>query len=83
MEFPDMAKSGSLNMKNLLTLISVCILVGTEFLGVAIAAGWALAGLFGLSQTFETVLMTAFGAIGLYCLILFMKKAVSIEPVRG
>jgi hypothetical protein len=78
-----MAKSGNLNTKNLLTLVSVGILVGTEFLGVAIAAGWALAGLFGLSQTLEAVLMTAFGAIGLYCLILFMKKAVAVEPVRG
>ena len=78
-----MAKSGSVNMKNLLTVVSVGILVGTEFLGVAVAAGWALAGLFGLSQTFEAVLMTGFGAIGLYCLILFMKKAVSVEPVRG
>lgn len=78
-----MAKSNSLNLKNLTTLVSVGILVGTEFLGVAIAAGWALAGLFGLGQTLETVLMTAFGAIGLYALFLFMKKAASIEPVRG
>lgn len=78
-----MAKSGTLNTRNLLTLISVCILVGTEFLGVAIAAGWAVAGLFGLGQTFETALMTAFGALGLYALILFMKKAVSVEPIRS
>lgn len=77
-----MAKSGSVNIKNLITLVSVGILVGTEFLGVAIAAGWALAGLFGLGKTFETVLMTGFGAIGLYALILFMKKATSIEPIR-
>ena len=78
-----MAKSGRLNMKNLTTLISVGILVGTEFLGVAIAAGWALAGLFGLGQTFETALMTGFGLIGLYAMILFMKKAVAIEPIRS
>ena len=78
-----MAKSGSLNTKNLFTLISVGILVGTEFLGVAVAAGWAISGLFGLDRTLEAVLMTAFGAIGLYCLILFMKKAVTVEPVRG
>lgn len=78
-----MAKTGSLNMKNLLTLISVGILVGTEFLGVAVAAGWAIAGYFGLGTTFETAFMTGFGAIGLYCLILFMKKAVAMEPVRG
>ena len=50
---------------------------GVEFLGVAVAAGWALAGLFGLSQTLETVLMTAFGALGVYALFVFMRRAVT------
>lgn len=77
-----MAKRG-INFKNLLTLVSVAILVGVEFLGVAVAAGWALAGLFGLSQTLETVLMTAFGALGIYALFVFMRRAVTVEPVRG
>ena len=77
-----MAKRG-INFKNLLTLVSVAILVGVEFLGVAAAAGWALAGLFGLSQTFETVLMTAFGALGVYALFVFMRRAVTVEPIRG
>ncbi len=78
-----MAKRGTLNVKNLLTLISVGILVGTEFLGVAVAAGWALAGYFGLSQTFEAVLMTAFGAIGVWAIVAFMRRAVTLEPIRG
>jgi hypothetical protein len=77
-----MAKRG-INFKNLLTLVSVAILVGVEFLGVAVAAGWALAGLFGLSQTLETVLMTAFGVLGVYALFVFMRRAVTVEPVRG
>ena len=77
-----MAKRG-INFKNLLTLVSVAILVGVEFLGVAVAAGWALAGLFGLSQTLETVLMTAFGALCVYALFVFMRRAVTVEPVRG
>jgi len=77
-----MAKRG-INFKNLLTLVSVAILVGVEFLGVAVAAGWALAGLFGLSQTLETVLMTAFGALGVYALFVFMRRAVTVEPVRS
>lgn len=72
-----------INFRNLLTLISVAILVGVEFLGVAIAAGWALAGLFGLSQTLEIVLMTAFGAVAVYALAIFMGRAVVVEPVRG
>ena len=77
-----MAKRG-IKIKNLLTLVSVAILVGVEFLGVAVAAGWALAGLFGLSQTLETVLMTAFGALGVYALFVFMRRAVTVESVRG
>ena len=77
-----MAKRG-INFRNVSTLISVAILVGVEFLGVAVAAGWALAGLFGLSQTLETVLMTAFGALGVYALFVFMRRAVTVEPVRG
>ncbi len=77
-----MAKRG-INFRNLLTLVSVAILVGVEFLGVAVAAGWALAGLFGLSQTLETVLMTAFGALGVYALVVFMQRAIAVEPLRG
>ena len=72
-----------INFKNLLTLASVAILVGVEFLGVAVAAGWALAGLFGLGQTLETVLMTAFGALGVYALFVFMRRAITVEPLRG
>jgi uncharacterized membrane protein len=78
-----MAKTGRINTKNLLTLISVGILVGTEFIGVAIAAGWALAGLFQLGNTIALVLMVAFGLVSLYALFEFMKRAVSLEPVRG
>jgi hypothetical protein len=77
-----MAKRG-INFRNVSTLISVAILVGVEFLGVAVAAGWALAGLFGLSQTLETVLMTAFGAIAVYALLVFMRRAIEVEPLRG
>jgi hypothetical protein len=80
---PLMAKSGQINMKNLVTLISVGVLVGTEFIGVAIAAGWAIAGLFQLGNTIALVLMMAFGAVSLYALYEFMKRAVSLEPIRG
>ena len=78
-----MAKSRQINVKNLLTLISVGILVGTEFLGVAIAAGWAIAGLFQLGTTIALVLMVAFGIVSLYAVFEFMKRAISLEPVRG
>jgi len=78
-----MAKSGQINLKNLVTLASVGVLVGTEFLGVALAAGWAIAGLFQLGNTIALVLMAAFGLISLYALFEFMKRAISLEPIRG
>jgi hypothetical protein len=78
-----MAKSGPIKFRNLLTLVSVGILVGTEFIGVAIAAGWAIAGLFQLGNTIALVLMVAFGLVSLYALFEFMKRAISLEPVRG
>jgi len=78
-----MAKAGSINTKNLITLISVGILVGTEFIGAAIAAGWALAGLLQLGNTIALVFMVAFGLVSLYALFEFMKRAVSLEPIRG
>ena len=52
-------------------------------IGVAIAAGWAIAGLFQLGNTIALVLMMAFGAVSLYALYEFMKRAVSLEPIRG
>ena len=78
-----MAKSGPIKFKNLLTLVSVGILVGTEFIGVAIAAGWAIAGQFQLGNTIAIVLMVALGLVSLYALFEFMKRAISLEPVRG
>ena len=76
-----MAKAGRVNTKNLLTLVSVGILVGTEFLGVAVAAGWALAGYFQLGETLAIILMSIFGVISVYALARFMKRAVKVEPV--
>jgi hypothetical protein len=78
-----MAKSGPIKFRNLLTLVSVGILVETEFIGVAIAAGWAIAGLFQLGNTIAIVLMVALGLVSLYALFEFMKRAISLEPVRG
>jgi hypothetical protein len=73
---------GDINTANLLTLISVGILVGTEIFGVALAAGWAIAGLFDLGQTIGYVLMAVFGVVGAYALFRFMRRAATFEPLR-
>jgi hypothetical protein len=70
-----------MNWKNLGTVISLVILVGAEIFGVALASGWAIAGWFQLGSTIEHVLMAFFSLIGAYALILFTRKAMSIEPL--
>lgn len=81
-----MAAKGTINTRNLLTIVSVGILVGTEIIGVALAAGWAIAGLLQLGDSFgktvEYSLMGIFVAVGAYALYRFMQRAVLVEPIR-
>ncbi len=74
---------GPINTTNLLTIISVGVLVGTEVIGVALAAGWALAGLFQLGRSFELAFMALFSVAGVYALYRFMKRALEVEPLRS
>jgi hypothetical protein len=78
-----LAQKKPINKTNLLTLVSVTILVGTEFAGISWAAGWALGGMFQLppliSRGFEGL-----GVIfGLVCLYYFVRAAARAEPIRG
>ena len=76
-----MAAKGALNTTNLLTLISVAILVGTELVGTGWAAGWALGGLFQLGPTLTIALEVLFVGLGLAGLVWFMRAALKAEPV--
>ena len=69
------------NWLNLVTVVSAMILVGAEVFGVAIAAGWAIAGLFELGAQISYVLMGVFSLMAAYALWAFWKRAVEIEPV--
>lgn len=66
----------------LLTVVSVMILVGAEVFGVAIAAGWAIAGLFELGDTVGHVLMAVFSLMGAYVLLQLWRRAHAVET-RG
>ena len=68
--------------RNLITIISVLILVGTEVFGVALAGGWAIAGLFELGPTMAYVLMGLFSLIGLYAMLHLWRSSVRVEPIR-
>ena len=72
-----------MNWRNLLTIVSVLILIGTEVFGIALAAGWAIAGLFELGDTASYILMGLFSLIGLYAMLALWRNSVAIEPIRG
>ena len=78
-----MADSRPLNRRNLLTVISVMVLVGTEVFGVALAAGWAIAGLLELGDVVGHALMVVFSLVALYAMVLLWRRSTSIEPIRG
>lgn len=73
-ETPVLKTSGSW-----LTLISLSILVGTEVFAVALAAGWAVAGLFELGATISYGLMALFSALGAYIMWRFVQNAIAVE----
>ncbi|GGC63744.1 hypothetical protein [Chelatococcus reniformis] len=72
---------GRINWRNLLTLGSLTLLVGTEVMGAAIAGGWAIAGLLELGTTIEYAFMAIFGLVGLWAMVTFVRSAHRVEPV--
>jgi hypothetical protein len=75
------AQAKSTNWRNLITVISIMILVGAEVFGVAISAGWAIAGLFELGNIVGYVLMGLFSLLALYFLVNLWRRCVAVEPL--
>ena len=71
------------NARNLITILSMMVLVGTEVFAVAIAAGWAIAGLFELGDTVGHVLMGLFSMLAAWIMFQLWQRATSIEPLRA
>ena len=68
-----MAGSGSGG--RMLTVASAALLVATEAVATAVAAGWAVAGLFRQGDIGLYVLVALFGAAALYVSWIYLKKA--------
>jgi hypothetical protein len=75
------AQATRTNWRNLITVISIMILVGAEVFGVAISAGWAIAGLFELGDIVGYVLMALFSLFALYVLAGLWRRCVAVEPL--
>jgi hypothetical protein len=65
---------------SVITVISAAILIGAEVFGTAFAGGWALAILFGLSDTEAHILQAVLFAIGVFVMINFIRAAQRVEP---
>ena len=76
------AQREGLRWDNLLTVVSVMILIGAEVFGLAVAAGWAIAGLFELGDAVGYGLMVVFSLLGAYTMLLLWRRAVAVEPIR-
>ncbi|GEP02955.1 hypothetical protein [Methylobacterium oxalidis] len=72
-----------MNTRNFITILSMMVLVGTEVFAAAIAAGWALAGIFELGDTVGHVLMGLFSLFAACIMLQLWRRAVSIEPIRA
>jgi hypothetical protein len=65
---------------NLLTVISAAVLIGAEVFGLAYAAGWAVAILFGLDAAGAYVLQALLFAGGIAVMLQFIRGARRVEP---
>lgn len=69
------------NVKNFITIASLMVLVGTEVFAAAVAAGWALAGLFELDVRVGYAFMAIFSLGAAWIMLQLWRRAVSIEPI--
>ncbi|MBX9909872.1 MAG: hypothetical protein K2Z25_14305 [Beijerinckiaceae bacterium] len=66
---------------NLIMVVSLGILIAVELFGVALAAGWALAGLFELGPIVGYVLMALFSGFAAYAMLNLMRRVIRYERV--
>jgi membrane protein implicated in regulation of membrane protease activity len=69
-----------INWTNVSTVLSATILIGAEVFGAAFAAGWAVAGLFGLGHYGVYALQGVFFLVGLAVMAAFVRNAQRVEP---
>ncbi|MFG1393404.1 hypothetical protein [Xanthobacter agilis] len=76
------AVPGTVNWSNVLTVASAAVLIATQAIATAVAAGWALAGLLNLGDMGEYGLMALFSLVGIYASFAYLRVASRAEPLR-
>ena len=77
---PSPTASRRIIWPSVITVVSAAILIGAEVFGAAFAGGWALAILFGLSDTGAHVLQAVLFAAGVFIMVAFIRAAQRVEP---
>jgi predicted membrane channel-forming protein YqfA (hemolysin III family) len=67
--------------RTMIMVVSLGILIAVELFGVALASGWALAGLFELGHIVGYVMMGLFSLLAAYAMISLMKRVLKIEHI--
>ena len=67
--------------RNLVTNVSVVILVGTELIALTWAGAWALGGLLNLPDIYRWILQAAGAILGAYGMYKFSQAASKVEPL--
>ncbi len=81
---PSAATSRRIAWPSVITVLSAAILISAEVFGAAFAGGWALAILFGLSDTGAHILQAILFLVGVAIMIAFVRAAQRVEPfTRG
>lgn len=65
---------------HVLTIVSLMVLVGVEVFAVALAGGWAVAGLFELGDYVGYALMAIFGVGAAWLMLQLWHKAARVDP---
>jgi hypothetical protein len=78
-----LAQANGIHRRNLITVLSIMVLVGAEVFGVAISAGWAIAGLFELGAVVGYLLMAVFSLFAAYLLVALWRRCIAVEPIGG
>lgn len=76
-----MAQPKRVNWRNLITILSIMVLIATEVFGVALAGGWAIAGLFELGSTVGYILMGLFSLLAAYVMTMVWRVCTRVEPI--
>jgi hypothetical protein len=74
-------KQGRIVWPNLITIVSLAILIGTMIVGLGLATGWAIAGALGLGEIGTYVIEAMFVCLAAAVIVAFWRKATSIERV--